>query len=582
MTVQFDSVAIEWFANGTWYDLTPDIISDSRVRGTHGDMGTGLADRVSKKGTLSFQLNNSAGNSVRKEGYYTPTHSNVISPFWGRPYDYPLRVTFTYEGRNKVFRYTFEPGPDGVQVDGGIKGSRRVTVNFRDWIGLAQEYRLDLLASASSKRADEAMDLIIAAMNATRRPQKTLFRIGDSTFDAVFDDTNSGTSVYEELVKVTASEIGYTYNRADRMNGETLTMDNRNRRYNLAGAGSVTQPDTSSTDVLELEAGGNYTLESGEDYDLGLLTLIATAVSLSEADCGTYTLESGDDYTLESGADFHLHDTQSADFDEGDILEGRSFEVSHYDLAYQSARLSVQQKDVGTSEIVLFSMAKPLFIESGETLTGIRGRYRDPSGGQSYINGTDFVTPVEGTDYGAWANENGTGTDYKANISVTPSTGSAEVEFSITNSGPDAWVTNPKLQVRGYGMYPYDSLDIVLGDDNVSEKRLDLDMNYETDETVGRQYVTEIIKNPVGVTTLKKLPLHANKDTFNINAFMDLDIGSMINVSETMTNTDHNNPYFINGYEIELFKEAAEYRLSGRPTASHIHGYSFPHRRNYD
>ena len=554
MTMPFGdgTIAVEWYADGTWHDLLPDIISGS-FRATHGDMGTGIADRVAKKGTVTFKLNNSESNSAKKIGYYTPTHTNVISAFWGRPYDYPLRITFTYEGRVKVFRYTFEPGPQGVKVEAGTKGSRQVTVNFRDYIGILQEYKLDLLPAAASKRSDEAMQLVIDALPANRQPQKTLFRTGDSTFETVFDDTNSGTTGYAETVKIAMSELGYIYNRADRTNGETLVLDNRLRRYQQATTGNVTGAGASPSGDLLLESGDVLLLETGDDLLLDATTIIATAVSMSNAESGNILLETGDALLLEDGDNLLYNDTQSADFDNLDLISGRGMDVSHYDLNYQSARLSIQQKDVGTSTVVLYAMALPLYIGAGETLTGIRGRFRDPSGGQSYVNGTDFVTPVAGTDFGAWANKNGTGTDLKANISVTANTGSAEVEYSITNSGAAAWITNPNLQQRGAVVNSYDSLDIVLGD-NVSEKRLDMNLNYETDESVGRQFVNEIIKNPIGVTTIQKIPLQANRDTFNLNAWMDLDIGSMINVTEDMTHTDYNNPYFINGYEWELFK----------------------------
>ena len=45
------------------------------------------------------------------------------------------------------------------------------------------------------------------------------------------------------------------------------------------------------------------------------------------------------------------------------------------------------------------------------------------------------------------------------------------------------------------------------------------------------------------------------KDKFNINAFMDLDIGSLVNVEESVSAPEKNTPYFINGYEFEIINK---------------------------
>ena len=573
MTVQFDSLIVEWYNGvGSWIDLTPDIIwSQSLPRGTRGINSTDISARTGGIGSLSFMLRNDEKNNAGVAGYYTPTHQNAISVNWGKPYLYPVRIKVTYEDRTKYIWYgTFETGPNGVSVEAGSYAGRTVSVSFRDWMGLAQERKLNLLPSYSSQTIDQAYQILLDQLGATEQPQGKLLRTGDSTFAAVFDDTNSGSTIFSEMAKLNQSELGYGYVKADRLTGELLVTENRNLRYQSGGnlETSISQ-DTGGS--LLLETGDYLLLESGDQLLLNSAFKAASGISLSNAECGHLLLETGDALLNEDGGYILLNERQSADFTEDHYIVSKGLSVNYYDNAYQSARISVQQKETGTSVIVLWSMEKPLAIGANETLTGIRGRYRDPAGGSSYVNGANMVTPVITTDYLCYVNSNGTGTNLSANLTVTAEYGGAEVEYTITNSGAAGYIT--KLQARGYGVYSYDSLDIVLGDE-VGKERLDIDLSYETDVTVGTKFANDIIRNINGSTTIQKLPIHVNKNTFTMNAFMDLDIGSLYNLTDPITAPEKNSPYFINGYEFEIF-----------PTSDGLNIYwylnGFPYSRVY-
>ena len=550
MTIPFDSLLIEWYNGANWLDLTADVLTEPAPHGTRGIQSTDINARIANAGTLTFSLKNGVSNQAGLQGYYTPGHPNCLSPNWGLPYLYPVRVIVSYDDRDKYLWYgTFEPGPDGVTVVPGIYAERRVDVKFRDWMGLANERKLNGLTVQTYQGVGNAVRYLLARLDADEQPQASSIAYGDGAFKAVFDNLNNGTTVYSELSKLAASELSYIYTRADRTTGECLVVENRNLRWQAGGlSSSVGYNDTDG--YMLLEDGSYMLLEDGGKMLLNLAYNSVSRVSKSTADCGYMLLESGDYMLYEDGSKMILNEAQDAAFDGTDIGVGdRALEVSHYDNAYMSARVSSRQKRIDASAVVLWAMESPLQIGQGQTLTGIRGRYRDPSGGASYINGKDFVTLVSGTDWAAYANDDATGTNYTANITVTANPGAAEVEFTLYNSGSLAYVTT--LQQRGYGIYDYDSLDIVIGEDT-GKKRVEINLNYETDSNVGRRFAQSITRVYNGTPTIQRMPLFANRDSYNLNAFMDLDIGSLVDVSETVAYPDAASPYFINGYEFDI------------------------------
>lgn len=543
-------VKFEWRnSSAVWVDLTQDVLFNiNPPRGTKGNIGVGIMDRVSQPGSLTLSLKNGEDNSAGLIGYYTPGHANCLDAGWGKPHDYPIRVSTTYDGRTKYFWYGyFVPRRDAVKVTAGIKSTRIVMCQFHDWFGEMAERKLKLLTMTSNKTIDQAVRLLMDELTADEQPQATFYRDGVSEFESVFDDTNSGTTVFSEFVKLAQSELSYIYGRADYLYNERLVVEGRTDRYNYG----------------DINVAGQSGVVSLSD------------VSIDSDDCGFELLETGDYQLLETGDKLILDEVVTASFDGSDTMVN-GMTVNHLDNAYRSVKVSMQQKETGAGTIVLWSMEKPLLVPAGGTITNIRGRYRDPAGGASYINGADMIDPVATTDYVANSKRNGAGSALTANIAITATYGAAEVEYpTIINSGTvDAYLTT--LQARGFGVYNYDSLDYVVSvDDNNERERLDLDLAYETTESVGRSFANHIIQFSDGVTTIDRLPLWANRDSYNINLWMSLDIGSLYEFSEYVTAAGSWSPYYIQGYEFEV-------RTATDGTASAICLYWYPNGYPYN
>jgi hypothetical protein len=76
--------------NAGWTNIWPDVRVADGVELEYGIRAGGPLDRVADTGTLSFTLDNSAGNSGSTLGWYSPAHMSKRSG-WG----VGIRVRFT-------------------------------------------------------------------------------------------------------------------------------------------------------------------------------------------------------------------------------------------------------------------------------------------------------------------------------------------------------------------------------------------------------------------------------------------------------------------------------------------------------
>ena len=80
MTVTYD-YDVEAYLGSAWTSILTDVRTAPPSVLSRGLSGCELADRVADVGTLDFALDNSAGNSGGKLGYYSPDHANLRAGF---------------------------------------------------------------------------------------------------------------------------------------------------------------------------------------------------------------------------------------------------------------------------------------------------------------------------------------------------------------------------------------------------------------------------------------------------------------------------------------------------------------------
>lgn len=479
---------MEAYLNGAWVDITDDVMNTTQ--GEWGMSGSGPTDFVADVGEMTFDLRN-----YDPVGKYSPGHANCVS---GWKKGVPVRQTFTFKGVTKrIRRYV-----NDFENAGGKDERKRITA--LDWLEFAARNPIKNPGILENKRGDEVLTSTLALMPIP--PQSTDFDTGINTFPTAFDTVTSKTKAINEFVKTALSELGRVYLVNDSTYGETLVFENAQARNGLR---TLTEFTSYASGFLK-KADGSYLLKS----DGGKIKINQRPVITLHLDNDPSVL----DYEIEDGTN-----------------------ILNRFTAYAIPR------KIDTSAQVLFRLSAAIPIAAGQTIT-IRGTYANPDGGLPVnANPDDMINPVATTDYRAFVNSDGSGTEFTANLTVTPSYGTEGFAHSVVNgSAYGGYVT--LFNCRGYGIYTYNPIEHQANDSDSQDEygiiSESITQKYKTDLAYGAIYVDSVVDDEREPRTVaKRIYLNGNKDANILMAFMRLDVGNLIRVTEDKSGID--SYYFI-------------------------------------
>lgn len=227
--------------NGGWVDLSNDRLARSRIRWSSGIAGGGPADRVAGSGELSYELNNSAGNTAGLLGRFSPGHSNALAGW-----DFGLKTRISLE-RGGVRRYKWVGWIDDIRPTPGVARDRGVRVDAIDLMGMAADWKISGIATQINKRSDELFAIV--RDNLPLAPESSTLGTGRSTFAYALDTSrDESLSVMGEWQRLAASELGYIFLKGDTTAGGQLVFQSRADR-----AASVTNLHTFSNNMVGLD-----------------------------------------------------------------------------------------------------------------------------------------------------------------------------------------------------------------------------------------------------------------------------------------------------------------------------------------
>ena len=495
------STALSWkvyaYIGSAWVDISGDVlIAGKAINAGWGIRGNSEVDRMADTGILSFSLNNITGK-------YSP---NLPGALAGWKKGIPVKLVFTFDGQDYV---RFRGKVDRVDIDAGTTSQRSVFVTVSDWLDYAAEFPLVQPTIATDKRADEAIGTIVTGMQI--QPQATAYDTGNNTFPVVFNAVTDKTRAYSEIAKLVLSEMGYCYLKKDKTYGETLVFENETHRS-------------------------------------GLHALVLVPVHSTEA--GNLLKEDGDAILKEDGGYLTLDEQETV------LIEDTmtDLDVKYGGNLINSMQFTAFPKEVdAAATTVLFTLRQPILLASGETQT-MTARYTDPSGGGRKVNGMSMVTPQATTDYLFNTLENGTGSNITADLTVTATYGSESVTYSITNgNAAQGYVTF--LQARGKGIYNYNSISYKVEDDASCNEHGVVSRNINQPYQVTLAHATIkaesiVMREKQPRTVLDTVYFTANNSNKLMNAFLNIDVGDVVEVKESQTGVD--GQYWVNGIEYGL------------------------------
>lgn len=410
-----------------------------------------------------------------------------------------LRVLVTYAGvtKTKFYGRIFDLDPDV-----GTWGNQRVKVVVMDWLKSASEQPVRERPVETNKRAGDAVRTLLESAHI--KPLETLLDGGTQTFPTVFDAITKNTRIYQELNDLVISEWGYAY------------LDKGGERFRLEG--NDARKNTDELAKLPVDNDGSALLKSD----------------------GAYLLKS-------DGGRILLNRTSQASynnsFDDLDIVHGRHL---LNDVAF-----TVFPRVVDTTLKVLFTLGEPIFVPELGTIE-FTGYFSDPAGGNQ-ISGTNLQNPVITTDYLMFANADGTGTNLSANITLTPSYSADGAKYTVVNSGAAGYITF--FNQRGFGIYPYNPIDVVAEDRNSKEvfgpKSLTVRQTYQQSAdqaTVEANKIVDVEKEPR--TVVLRAHFTANASDEKMKSFMHVDISHLVEIQCTKPAIDSN--FFVNGHKWKI------------------------------
>ena len=485
-----------YYDGDSWEDMTAYVLTTG-VSARYGMATNKPLDRLARPGAMQMQLKSLSGE-------FDPDDADCLT---GWAINTKVKLVITYEGYSAVKWYGYV---SKIQMIDNSQHEHIAQVTVSDWMRFASDFTITQQSIETYKRGDQVVDTIVDAVGHT--PQATEYATGDYEFEAAFDSMTVRTKAATELNKIVLSEGGYFYNRHDRTTGEKLIFENAAYRGGLRTLSTLPELSTS------------YLLKAGSATDKVLLA-------------GTT-----DKVLLNTVTDAHMDGI------------GERYERSHGENILNKVKVTAYPKRTDSTEQTLYSLGDVLKIVSGETKT-INVRYQNADTKESCNAITSLmIQPVATTDYLMNTKKDGTGTNITSDLTVSVVFRTAEAEITLTNSS--AYVGKiTKLQLRGYGVYQDSSIEVVVEDAvsqaAYSESELNIEQQYQRDTVNGELWAERIVaKDAQPRTVLNKVMFVANKTESRMLAFLALDIGDLVRITESGLNID--GYYYINGVEFAI------------------------------
>lgn len=490
--------SLSYWDGASWVDITADAIKNPL------SAFWGLADNkpltlLADTGQLTFTLDNTLGKYIPELG--------TTATGWARRT--PIILTFTYDGISYI---RYRGRIDTITIHSELTDVKNVDVSCLDWLDFAAKYPLDAPQVAYDISADTAISTIIAVM--PLKPMVQDLFASDYKFPSLFDAVSTETTAYEEFNKLIISEIRYCYLKHDKVYGETLKL---------------------------------------EEFDQRKGTNTLSAVPKMKVDCG-FILQAGNatDYILQAGSADKLIPNLVVPNSINNIASG--VEAVHGDNVINRVIINTYPKVIDTVPVVLYKLGHtPLKIASGATKK-IKGIYTNPNGGKE-VSGVGMIDPVATTDYLMNTRKDGLGIDITANLVIVCTYSSARPNYELTNTYTQlGYVT--KLVARGCGIYQDDVLSSTI-EDTISQElygvqKETLEQPYQQDTDVGNLVASRIVEwHRKPHTIINKITFDANHSTFAMQAFLTTDVGSLVQVIDTLYGI--NDYFYVQGVNLIIY-----------------------------
>lgn len=202
-------VALELHGLGLgWTDVTEDLTTDPLLV-TRGFQSASPDDLIAAPSTFAFGLDNSAYNSARVQGYYSPDSAGVCAGF-ALGIRVRLQVALSSGGvytRFVGFIQEIHPQP-------GIFEDQTTSIQAASWLQMASTTLAAGVTSQVNQRGDQLIATLVSL--ATIQPASTFFRQTEDVFPhALYDLDPASSTIMDGLDSVAKSGLTRIWEQAD-------------------------------------------------------------------------------------------------------------------------------------------------------------------------------------------------------------------------------------------------------------------------------------------------------------------------------------------------------------------------------
>ena len=466
------------YLDAGWTDITSYVKTEYGVNASNiGISSSRWNDRIAGIGQINFYVDNT-------DGLFDPALATCLAG-WKRGAKFKHTVTFESVEYIKFYGYI-----DTIQLNDPSVYFHNAHVTVKNFMKFIYNYPVVTPAFQSYQTGDVGINSILSEI--TQTAQNIDLDTGDNVFNALFDTVTNSTTASTEINKIVQSEFGYFYCQNDPIYGETIRFEKYSHRNGLAQLATIPKVED-QCDTLTDESGNTLTDESGN-----ILLMDESEDAVISSDVDSYSRNYGQNVT-------------------------------------NRVRVVAYPKYVGASSVTLYTLQQPTAVGSMQSIT-FRGKYTDPSSGTE----VNAVSSSCARTFTANTASNGSGTNLTASFTVVATYGTESPSFVVTNNSAYAGYLT-QLGVTGYIIKAYDTAESIF-EDSPSQtingiETLSLDQLYQNSVTFAEaigQYVLEIDKNPR--VDMESISLYVKKSSKNMMAFLNLNVGDLIQITENTLN----------------------------------------------
>jgi hypothetical protein len=516
--------------NGVWTDVTRDVLLGS-LGADYGFSGNAPTDALASSGTMRYALRNDARNSGQTAGWYSPYHANV-RPGWKAGIEQYLWTT-----------YAVPQDVTALTRAGGV-----VTVTTAQAHGYAVQQMVRV--SGATPAAYTGVWRVATVVDPT-------------TFTFAIPDTPATPATGPMTVEWGVVRFWGRINDIDPAPGPLGA-----RRVDVVAYDRM--KDLIDADLTNIALATNQTEAALLDFmfasldptqrprhwwlDTGIDTIpIAFDNVGSGAKAGGVAADLlrssyGLGFVFQDGLFRYLSRNSRATVLLGPVINSTMAALSavvSIDRHYNVVHTTTHPRTQDAAPVVLWAASGSVPTIPAAGTIEMEGAFRDPADLYALIGAVSTVPLAVDTDWQANSAPNGTGTDLRANVTITPVVSASRVVFTISNSaGVPAYLVNAEgkafLQIRGIGIYDNGPRSFTKASTQpYGVRSVTLDLPYQAIDANGQQ-IADLVHDqyaPQGPQHVERITLRATplSNPAIFDAMFWSDIGSAITVTEPQT-----------------------------------------------